>query len=139
MRNSEFVAVKVEGSFSEWYSPNYRDPYDDDEDYRAFADKELWIKKPILLGAALGDDETCYISNDLDCLADRICVEADDWESARQSFMHDVETALESGETIKGEIRITPYRRGELPPVNEASLAVYGRFAGLMRERAKEL
>lgn len=30
--DKEFVAVMIEGQFTEWYSPNYKDPYEEDKD-----------------------------------------------------------------------------------------------------------
>ena len=40
-RKNDVVAVKVEGVFTEWYSPKWREPYDDDADYRAYYEKHI--------------------------------------------------------------------------------------------------
>ena len=136
----EFVAVKVEGPFTEWYAPTFKNPYDDNMEYRQYYESVVWETKPVY-GPSLGDSEDDFISSDLDSLAERLAVDAEDWESDKKEIKKMIRIALENGvtydcETVQGtKIKITPYRKCELPPVNEKSLEIEGPFADLMRER----
>lgn len=133
-------AVKVEGCFTEWYAPTFKDPYEDCEEYREFYDNEILPIEPVIGPAVDGEDEC--LSGDLGCLSDRITCDAYDfgkWEEAKTSFADAVEKSLATGEVIifkfKGldDIKITPYK--ELPKIPEKAFKVYGKFAKLVKER----
>ena len=142
---NEIVAVKCEGPFTEWYAPSYREPYEDDADYRQWYEENLLDVQPVF-GVALGDDESAYVTEDLQCHAERMCVESGNWQMSTEEYIATVEKCLADGETrtwndTKSDtvVRITPYRRCDLPPVNEEHIKVYGPFAGLMRKRIAEI
>lgn len=130
-------AVKVEGCFTEWYAPTFKDPYEDNEEYREFYDQMMLDMQPVIGPAVDGDDE--YLSGDLGCLSDRITCGAADWDKAREGFVKAVQKALATGEvqTFKSElvddVKITPYK--ELPKIPERAFNVYGKFAKLVKER----
>lgn len=130
-------AVKVEGCFTEWYAPTFKDPYEDNAEFREFYDEKILAFEPVIGPAVDGKDE--YLSGDLGCLSDRITCDADDWEEAKAGFEDAVEKSLATGEvqTFKFEglddIKIIPYK--ELPPVPDAGYARYGKFASLLKER----
>ena len=139
---NEIVAVKCEGCFTEWYSPFFKDPYEDNAEYREFYDAKMLNFEPVI-GPSLGNDE--WLSGDLGCLSDRLTVEADNWDKAKDAFEEAVEVAMQSGEVQVvdfrytepnvEDIKITPYRRKDLPKVDEEHLKVYGKYADLVRER----
>ena len=134
--------VKVEGDFTEWYSPFFKDPYGDRTDYREYYDENILPIQPVIGPIVAGISE--YLTGDLDCLADRITVNAvdlsdlSDWDRVRDGFCDAVEDALVTGEpltfTFKGlNISITPFEK--MPTVPEESYRVFGRFASLVKER----
>lgn len=139
---NEIVAVKCEGCFTEWYSPFYKDPYEDNAEYREFYDTKMLDYEPVI-GPSLGNDE--WLSGDLGCLSDRLTVDAENWDAAKKAMEDAVELALKTGETQVvdfrytepkvADIKITPYRRKDLPKVDEEHLKTYGKYADLMRER----
>lgn len=143
-KKSEFVAVKVEGPFTEWYSPNYKDPYEDNDEYRGYYDEHILEYQPVV-GPSLGDADDEYISGDLQFLAERLtsvcCDPGDDWDHEIKNVKCLIKMALECGVTYKyilpdgEEIIITPYRKCEMPPINEDHLKVYGEMAELIKER----
>ena len=130
-------AVKVEGCFTEWYAPTFKDPYEDNEEYAEFYDQKILDMRPVIGPAVDGKDE--FLTGDLDCLSDRITCGASDWDRARDGFADAVEKALATGkvQTFKYEgiddIKITPYK--ELPKIPEEAYKVYGKFAELVKER----
>jgi hypothetical protein len=130
-------AVKVEGCFTEWYAPTFKDPYEDNEEYAAFYDERILDMQPVI-GPAV-DGETEYLSGDLGCLSDRITCDARSWDKARHGFAEAVKKALATGkvQTYKfvgmDDIKITPYK--ELPKIPEKAFALYGKFANLVKER----
>ena len=139
---NEIVAVKCEGCFTEWYSPFFKDPYEDNAEYRKFYDEKVLSFQPVI-GPSLGNDE--WLVGDLDFLSDRLTVGAYFWDVAKATFEKAVEVAMQSGEVqfvdftytdpnVKG-IRITPFRRKDMPKPDEEHLKVYGPFADLVRER----
>ena len=137
---AEVKAVKVEGCFTEWYAPTFKDPYEDNAEYAEFYDEKILNWQPVIGPAVDGKDE--YLSGDLGCLADRITCDAYDigkWEEAKNGFADAVEKALATGEpqTFKFEglddIKITPY--AEVPVIPDNAYEVYGKFAGLVKER----
>ena len=136
----EFVAVKLEGPFTEWYSPYFKEPFNDNDEYREYYEENIIDHKPVI-GPALGDDDGAYICDDLQCTAERYMCGSNDWDHDTDELMKTIRLALESGATytyisdIGEKVTITPYRKSELPPVNEESLKVYGPYAELMRER----
>lgn len=141
---NKVVAVKCAGCFTEWYSPYYKEPYEDNEEYRAYYDTHILDKQPVS-GPSLGevDDET--ITGDLQCLAERFTSDTKDWHTATEDFITVVEKCIADGKMRKwqhsecGDVCITPYRKNELPPVNAESLAVYGSYANLVRERVEAI
>lgn len=141
---NEIVAVKCEGAFTEWYSPFYREPFDDDDGFREYYEAYVMDEKPVL-GAALGECEDDFITDDLQCHCDRMAATCDDWQAATEDYAATIKMCLADGKTrvwkFDGceDVKITPYRRGELPPVNEDSLKIYGPYAGLMRERMEAI
>ena len=138
--DKEFVAVRIEGPFTEWYSPNYKDPYEEDKEYRDYYEEVILSQKPVI-GPSLGDHEDEYISGDIQWTAERYMSGCKNWGKETDNLISQIERALESGvpctyiSDIGETIKITPYRKSELPPVNEESLKVYGPYAELMRER----
>ena len=133
-------AVKVEGCFTEWYAPTFKDPYEDNEEYAEFYDQMILDMQPVIGPAVDGEDE--YLSGDLGCLSDRITCDACDfgkWDEAKDGFELAVNKALATGEVIifkfegLDDIKITPYK--ELPKIPEEAYKVYGKFAELVKER----
>ena len=139
-KEKEFVAVLLEGPFTEWYSPYFKEPFNDNAEYRKYYEEHIIGQKPVI-GPALGADEDAYISDDLQCTAERYMSGCKDWQKETENLIHQIKLSLEFGITctyisdIGETIKITPYRKSELPPVNEESLKVYGPYADLMRER----
>ena len=136
--------VRLVGCFTEWYSPYFKDPYEDNEDYAEFYDQKLLDMQPVIGPDVNGKGE--YLTGDLGCLADRLTCDAHpggSWGKARNGCMKAVRLAIESGkpQTFKFEgvtpIRITPYKR--VPKIPEKSYAIYGRFASLVRERVSQI
>lgn len=138
--DKEFVAVKLEGPFTEWYSPYFKDPFNDNAEYRKYYEEHIIDQKPVI-GPALGDDDDAYICDDLQYTAERYMSGCNNWGKETDNLISQIERALESGVTctyisdIGETIKITPYRKSELPPVNEESLKVYGPYSELIRER----
>lgn len=138
--NNKAKAVKVEGCFTEWYAPTFKDPYEDNEEYAEFYDQKILDMQPVIGPAVDGKDE--YLSGDLGCLSDRITCDAYDfgkWDEAKDGFELAVNKALATGEVIifkfegLDDIKITPYK--ELPKIPEEAYTVYGKFAELVKER----
>lgn len=145
MEKSDIVAVRVAGRFAEFYSPFYKEPYEDNEGYREYYNKNILPVQPVI-GPCLGDGNQEYLSNDLICLAERLACDCEGsdttegWVDNRDTIMDAVDKVFRSGEpytVVVGnrEFIITPYRRKELPPINEDHLKVYGKYADLIRER----
>ena len=140
------VAVKCEGCFTEWYAPTYKDPYDDNAEYRKYYDKVLINDIPVI-GPSLGNSETEYISSYLGCLTDRLSVSVGlgTWDDASGRLADMIEESLADGKarTFKYDgmenVKIIPYTKEELPPVNEKSLEAYKDFKELLRERVKAI
>jgi hypothetical protein len=136
------VAVKCEGCFTEWYAPTYKDPYDDNAEYRKYYDKVLINDIPVI-GPSLGNSETEYISSYLGCLTDRLSVSVGlgTWDDASGLLADMITDSLTDGKPRvfkfdgMDDVKITPYKKEELPPVNEKSLDVYKDFKELRRER----
>ena len=139
---NEIVAVKCEGCFTEWYSPFFKNPFEDNAEYREFFYNNLLSLEPVI-GPSIGNDEC--LSGDLGCLSDRLTVAADNWDMAKDDFEEAVDVAMKSGEVQVVDfshtepnvldIKITPYRRKDMPKVDEVHLQRFGKFADLMRER----
>ena len=129
--------VRIAGCFTEWYSPYYKDPYEDNADYAEFYDKKMLAMQPVIGPDVNGKEE--FLTGDLGCLADRLTCDADDWDKARDGCMKAVERALKSGkpQTFRFDgvtpIRVTPYKR--VPRIPDKSYKVYGKYAGLIKER----
>lgn len=130
-------AVKVEGCFTEWYAPTFKDPYEDNEEYAEFYDQKILAMQPVIGPAVDGKDE--YLSGDLDCLSDRLTCDAENWDKARKGLIKAIKEVLATGkvQTFKYEgmddVKITPYK--ELPKIPEKAFKVYGKFAKLVKER----
>lgn len=141
---NQIVAVKCEGPFTEWYSPFFKEPYNDNEEYRDYYNDKIINIQPVI-GPSLGETEEEFLSDDLDCLSDRIMCDAKDWRAAKDRFEQAVTQVLEFGgkQTLEdkecGKIVITAYRRCEMPKPNEEHLKVYGPYADLMRQRVAEI
>ena len=144
-KEKEFVAVKVEGRFTEYYSPFFTDPYEDDGEYREHYENNILPIQPVL-GPSLGDSDNHFLTGDLNCLAERLACDCEGsentavWGDYTEKIADAIEAVLKSGEaathTFGGlKIIITPFKRGELPPINEEQLKVYGKYANLIRER----
>ena len=139
---NEIVAVKCEGCFTEWYAPTYKEPYDDNAEYRQYYDEVLINDTPVI-GPSLGGSETEYVSSYLGCLVERLSVSVDlgTWEEASGRLADMIEDSLKDGKPrvfkFEGmdDVKITPYTKAELPPVNEKSLDVYKDFKELVRAR----
>ena len=136
------MAVKCEGCFTEWYAPNYKEPYDDNAEYRQYYDDVLINDTPVM-GPSLGDSETEYVSHYLECLVERLSVSVGlgTWGVASGRLAAMITKSLEDGMPrvfkFKGmdDVKITPYTKERLPPVNEKSLDVYKDFKELVRAR----
>ena len=138
----EIVAVKCEGPFTEWYSPNYKEPYNDNDEYREYYNEKIMDIQPVIGPSLSATDDEENINDDLDCLSDRMmCAVSGDWQEAKKRFENAVHDALKTGRGVRfsdddcGDFVITPYRRGDMPRPNEEHLKVYGPFADLLRER----
>lgn len=142
MDKGKYVAVKCEGCFTEWYAPNYKDPYDDNAEYRQYYDEVLINDVPVI-GPSLGDSETAYVSSCLQCLVERLSVSVGlgTWDEASGRLADMIVDSLADGKPrvfkFEGmhDVKITPYTKAELPPVNEKSLDVYKDFKELVRAR----
>ena len=153
-KEKKYIAVKVEGPFNEWYAPDFRNPYDTNaaynEWYEANFDKENL--PPSVFGGCFGDDEA-YVSSDIECLCDRLTDLADEDDDGNlmdgylswDSLYTDIKDALNSGTTFTytakdgRTLKITPYLKDEMPPINEDSLKCYREYASLVRERMEEI
>ena len=141
---NEIVAVKCEGCFTEWYSPFYKEPFEDNAEYRKYYEEKILEVQPVI-GPSLGDSDNEFISGSLDFLSDRITSGAAFWDVAKADFEKAVEVAMQSGDVQVvdfrytdpnvTDIKITPYRRKDMPKPNEEHLKVYGEYADLIRER----
>ena len=145
MEKSDIVAVRVAGKFAEFYSPFYKEPYEDNEEYREYYNKNILPVQPVI-GPCLGDGNQEYLSNDLICLAERIACDCEGsdttegWIENRDTIMDYVDKVFKEGNAISPvvgnlQLIITPLRRGELPTINEEHLKVYGKYADLIRGR----
>jgi hypothetical protein len=139
---SKQKAVKVEGAFTEWYAPTFRNPYEDNADFRAYHRRTILGNPPVVGPAVDGYSE--FLSGDLECLADLICdCELADWAKAKRGFKKTVRHALATGEVCVFKrrgmtpIKITPY--AELPKIPKRAYRVYGDFAELVEQRVKEI
>ncbi|MBO6031711.1 MAG: hypothetical protein J6Q22_09580 [Prevotella sp.] len=138
---NDIVAVKLEGCFTEWYSPTYKDPYEDNADYRKYYDQHILDKQPVIGPAVSGEDD--YISGDLQCVAERLCCDACDWDKTTEDLMDTVEMCLADGkprtwkdtEGFVTDVKITPFKKCEMPPLTEDALKVFGDYGWLIRER----
>ena len=137
---NDIVAVKLEGCFTEWYSPTYKEPFEDHDEFRKFYEENLIDKQPVV-GPVLEGIDGHWIGGDLMWLADRMCCGARDWQGACNSLRADVAACLVDGKprTWKhpevGEVKITPFKKCEMPPLTDDALKVFGKFGYLIRER----
>lgn len=145
---NKVVAVRVKGSFTEWYSPYYKDPYEDNLEYREYYNKYIIDRLPIIgPSLAIGDSEEEFIGGCIDSLAERMSSDAhfSVWDKEIENLTAKIEEVLEKGEKVIykseecGDIEITPYTKENLPPPNEKSLELYGEYADLLRERVKQI
>ena len=143
-QKSKVVAVRCEGCFTEWYSPNFKDPYEDNAEYREYYNNHVLPFQPVI-GPSLGDANDEYLTSDLQCHAERMCCDAEDWDKATNAYADAIEQCIADGKprTFKFEglhdVKITPYTKENLPPVNEDSLGEYAEFKELIRERVAAL
>ena len=142
--NSNIVAVRCEGCFTEWYSPDFKDPYEDNAEYREYYNNYVLPFQPVI-GPSLGDANDEYLTSDLQCHAERMCCDAEDWDKATSAYADAIKQCIADGKprTFKFEglhdVKITPYTKENLPPVNEDSLGEYAEFKELIRERVAAL
>ena len=140
--NNKIVAVKCEGCFTEWYSPFFKEPYEDNAEYREFYNEHVLNFKPVI-GPSLGDSEDDYISGDLQFHAERMCCDAKDWSAATNGYADAIEKCLADGKPrtwkdvdgVVDDVKITPVTKAELPPLTDDALKVFGDFGWLIRER----
>lgn len=139
------LAVRIQGDFTEWYSPFFKDPYNDDPKYRKYHDEVISNDIPVI-GPSLGEGENDEnITADLACLAERLCVDAEDWDEECEDFTEAVLGVFDTAEETthvtcdNKKIIITPYFKHNFPKVNEESLKVYREYAGLLRERVENI
>ena len=140
--NDKPVAVKLEGCFTEWYSPNYKEPFEDNEEYRKYYEEHIIDKQPVI-GPVLGGVDGEYISDDLQCVAERLCCDSNNWDKAADDLCSTIEMCLADGKPrtwkdVDGkitEVKITPVTKAELPPLTDDALTVFGDFGWLIRER----
>lgn len=137
---NEIVAVKLEGCFTEWYSPNYKEPFVDNADYRQYFEENIIDKQPVV-GPVLGGEDGAFLTDDLQSVAERICCNAKDWATATEDLEAAIKMSLEDGKTRNwenaevGEIKITPFTKAQMPPLTDDALKVFGKFGYLIRER----
>lgn len=138
----KYVAVKIEGRYSEWYSPFWKDPYFDDEGYRTYHDENMQ-DEPIAGPSPDGDG--LVITADLDGVCERMAEGAAAPDKAARDIRATVMQALELGTTFKlvdpnfGKLAITPYLREEFEGPSEAALDRCGPFKGLVKARLAAL
>ena len=136
------VAVKLEGCFTEWYSPNYKEPFEDNEEYRKYYEEHIIDKQPVI-GPVLGGEDGEFLSDDLQCVAERLCCDAHNWDKATNDLIATVEMCLADGKPrtwkdidgVVDDVKITPVTKAELPPLTDDALKVFGDFGWLIRER----
>lgn len=137
---NDIVAVKLEGCFTEWYSPNYKEPFEDNADYREYFEENLIDKQPVV-GPVLGGEDGAFLTDDLQCVAERLCCSAKDWYTATEDLMSAIEMCLADGKIRTwendevGHIKITPFTKAQMPPLTDDALKVFGKFGYLIRER----
>lgn len=142
-KNNKAVAVRVEGVFTEWYAPSFKDPYEDNGGFREYYDEKMLSFQPVIGPIVAGDSE--YLTSDLGCLTERLCVDVGSvtWEDASGRLADMIEDSLADGKprtfTYEGleDVKITPYEK--MPKVPEKSYEVYGKFAGLVKERVEAI
>lgn len=140
--NDKPVAVKLEGCFTEWYSPNYKEPFEDNEEYRKYYEEHIIDKQPVI-GPVLGGVDGQFLSDDLQCVAERLCCDAHNWDKATGDLIATVEMCLADGKPrtwkdvdgVVQDVKITPVTKAELPPLTDDALKVFGDFGWLIRER----
>ena len=137
---NDIVAVKLEGCFTEWYSPNYKEPYEDNEEYRQYYNEHIINKQPVI-GPVIGGDDGDFISDDLQCVAERLCCDAADWDKATNSLCTAIEESLADGKPRTWEydgvdsVKITPVKKADMPALEDKALEVFGKYGYLIRER----
>jgi len=139
---NEVVAVKLEGCFTEWYSPNYKEPFEDNADYRKYYEEHIIDKQPVI-GPVIGGDDGDFISDDLQCVAERLCCDSKDWDKATEDLKATIEMCLADGKErtwkdvdgVVDDVKITPFKRGDMPPITDEALKVFGDYGWLIKER----
>ncbi len=139
---NDIVAVKLEGCFTEWYSPRYKEPFDDNADYSKYYVEHIMDKQPVI-GPVLGGVDGEFLSNDIQCVAERLCCDAHDWDKATEDLKATIEMCLADGKPrtwkdtdgVVADVKITPVKKAELPPLTEDALKVFGDYGWLIRER----
>ena len=141
MRNpNEIVAVKLEGCFTEWYSPYYKEPFEDNADYRKYYEENIIDKQPVV-GPVLGGEDGAFLTNDLQCVAERLCCDAKVWLTATEGLTAEIKMCLDDGKPRTwenaevGSVKITPFTKEQMPPLTDDALEVFGKFGYLIRER----
>ena len=134
--------VKVEGAFTEWYAPTFKDPYEDNAAFRDYCRRTIPGSREYCRPTLDGYCE--YLGGDLECLADRICdCEGADWIKARRGFKKTVRRALATGEVCLYKqrgvttIKVTPY--ADVPKLPPRAIRRFGNFGQLVEQRYKEI
>lgn len=140
---NDIVAVKLEGCFTEWYSPKYKEPFEDNEEYREYYENEIMDEQPVI-GPVLGGEDGHFLSDDLECVAERLCCDDwDNWQRNTNELCDTIEKCLADGKTrtwkdVDGkvaDVKITPFTKAAMPPLTDDALKVFGKFGYLIRER----
>lgn len=137
---NKIVAVKLEGCFTEWYSPYFKDPFEDNEAYRKYYEDNIIDKQPVV-GPVLGGEDGAYLTEDLQCVAERLCCSAKAWDTATEDLISTIEMCLADGKPRTwenaevGNVKITPFTKAQMPPLTDDALEVFGDFGWLIKER----
>ena len=145
MRNpNEIVAVKLEGCFTEWYSPYYKVPFEDNADYRKYYEENIIDKQPVV-GAVLGGEDGAFLTKGLQCVAERLCWDAKGWLTETEGLTAEIKMCLDDGKPRTwenaevGSVKITPFTKEQKHPLTDDALEVFGKFGYLIRERYEEI
>lgn len=143
---NQIVAVRCKGLFTEWYSPFFRDPFNDDKEYQKWYEENFIDSPHILLGPSLNEKDKGEVLTDADVfLAERLTVCEKHWAVSTKSVVYAMKEALKDGEekyvnlASGNTITITPYKRKDMPKPPLDLYAKYEEFASLMKERVESI
>jgi len=129
------IALKVTGTFTEWVAPTLNNLYENNADYRNWYEESGMLDKlpSVLVPFGNGED---LITNDVDCLADRLATSNDVaiWSRESELIKSALWTALNEGRRIEVMgIVIEPFTAEELPITPLERFADYGPYAETIR------